>query len=306
MSEWTHENGALLVLDEVITFHSLDDTALVEHDRVLAVPGDDAEVVGDQEQGRVVTNVLEHVQDLRLHRDVERRRRFVGDQQVRFADQGRGNHRALPHAAGHLVGPGVELALRVREPDARQHVDHPRICRGPAQPRARHGMTQQYLEKILRARVYDVAVESPLERATRLSLRTGNQVLLKREDEQQVFSFKLRGAYNKIARLSEADCANGIIAASAGNHAQGVAMAAQHLGIDAVVVMPAITPEIKVNAVEKLDAKVVIHRDDFVTGCSQTLCNQIPGSGITGETMYKQKWRLMMRGIVDLRPASNV
>src|SRR6478735_4512476 len=87
-----------------------------------------------------------------------------------------------------------------------------------------------YLQKILTARVYDVAIESPLEPAAKLSARLGNRVLLKREDTQPVFSFKLRGAYNKMARLTAAELARGVICASAGNHAQGVALAAQRLG----------------------------------------------------------------------------
>src|SRR6187397_2340280 len=110
-------------------------------------------------------------------------------------------------------------------------------------------MTDNYIERILRARVYDVAMESPLEAAPRLSRRIGNSVLLKREDLQPVFSFKLRGAYNKIAHLSESVAKRGVICASAGNHAQGVALAARRRGIPAVIVMPVLTPAIKVNAV---------------------------------------------------------
>ena len=99
-------------------------------------------------------------------------------------------------------------------------------------------MTDTYIERILRARVYDVAVESPLETAPRLSRRLGNTVLLKREDMQPVFSFKLRGAYNKIAYLSDSVANRGVICASAGNHAQGVALAAKRRGIPAIIVMP--------------------------------------------------------------------
>ena len=101
-----------------------------------------------------------------------------------------------------------------------------------------------YLERILKARVYDVAIESPLELAPALSKRLGNRLLLKREDLQAVFSFKLRGAYNKMAGLPRARLAKGVIAASAGNHAQGVALAAQRLGCRAVIVMPVTTPRI--------------------------------------------------------------
>ena len=101
---------------------------------------------------------------------------------------------------------------------------------------------QEYLRRILTARVYDVAIESPLEEAPRLSERLGNRVLLKREDLQPVKSFKLRGAYNKMARLPREQLKRGVIAASAGNHAQGVALAAQKLGCRAVIVMPVTTP----------------------------------------------------------------
>ena len=112
-------------------------------------------------------------------------------------------------------------------------------------------MHPDYLEKILNARVYDVAIESPLELAPNISARTGNRVLLKREDMQPVFSFKLRGAYNKMAHLTPAQRKRGVIAASAGNHAQGVALAAQKMGCRAVIVMPTTTPQIKIDAVKK-------------------------------------------------------
>jgi threonine dehydratase len=124
-------------------------------------------------------------------------------------------------------------------------------------------MTDTYIERILRARVYDVATESPLESAPRLSRRIGNTVLLKREDKQPVFSFKLRGAYNKIAHLSESVAKRGVICASAGNHAQGVALAAKRRAIPAVIVMPQTTPNIKVNAVRDLGGEVVLHGDDY-------------------------------------------
>jgi threonine dehydratase len=120
-----------------------------------------------------------------------------------------------------------------------------------------------YLARILRAPVYEVAIESPLEPAARLSRRLGFEVLLKREDLQPVFSFKLRGAYNRIARLSDAEAARGVVCASAGNHAQGVALAAARRGIPVVVVMPETTPRIKVEAVRALGAAVVLHGDDF-------------------------------------------
>ena len=107
----------------------------------------------------------------------------------------------------------------------------------------RHAHVHDYLERILKARVYDVAIESPLEAAPRLSRRLGNTVLFKREDLQPVFSFKLRGAYNKIAHLSETVAQRGVICASAGNHAQGVALAARRRGIPATIVMPQTTPQ---------------------------------------------------------------
>jgi threonine dehydratase len=120
-----------------------------------------------------------------------------------------------------------------------------------------------YIERILKARVYDVASETPLDHAARLSHRLENRVMLKREDLQPVFSFKLRGAYNKIAHLSESAAKRGVICASAGNHAQGVALAAQRRGIPAVIVMPQTTPSIKVNAVRNLGGEVVLHGDDY-------------------------------------------
>ncbi|MEZ5289559.1 MAG: threonine ammonia-lyase, biosynthetic [Vicinamibacterales bacterium] len=119
------------------------------------------------------------------------------------------------------------------------------------------------LRAILTSRVYDVAVETPLEPASRLSARLGHQVLLKREDMQPVFSFKLRGAYNRMAHLDAGERARGVVAASAGNHAQGVAYAARHLGVSAAIVMPVTTPAIKVRAVRDLGAEVVLHGDSY-------------------------------------------
>ena len=124
-------------------------------------------------------------------------------------------------------------------------------------------MPQTYIERILRARVYDVAFETPLTLAKGLSRRLGNQVFLKREDLQPVFSFKLRGAYNKLKHLSPEALARGVIAASAGNHAQGVSMGASKLGIEAVIVMPRTTPGIKVDAVRGWGAKAVLFGDSF-------------------------------------------
>ncbi|HWK74522.1 MAG TPA: threonine ammonia-lyase, biosynthetic [Povalibacter sp.] len=124
-------------------------------------------------------------------------------------------------------------------------------------------MSNDYLERILKARVYDVAIESPLEHAPRLSRRLGNTVLFKREDMQPVFSFKIRGAYNKIAHLSETAAGRGVICASAGNHAQGVALAARKRGIKATIVMPLTTPQIKVQAVIDFGGEAVLHGDDY-------------------------------------------
>jgi threonine dehydratase len=123
--------------------------------------------------------------------------------------------------------------------------------------------SDDYLVRILTSRVYDVAIESPLELAPSLSARIHSRVLLKREDLQPVFSFKLRGAYNKMARLSPAALAAGVIAASAGNHAQGVALAAQKLGCVATIVMPLPTPQIKVNAVKARGATAVLFGDSY-------------------------------------------
>lgn len=120
-----------------------------------------------------------------------------------------------------------------------------------------------YLERILNARVYDVAVETPLDPLPSLSRRFGNTILIKREDLQPVFSFKLRGAYNKMVRLSPAELKRGVIAASAGNHAQGVALASHALGSAATIIMPVTTPMIKVDAVRARGAKVILHGDSY-------------------------------------------
>jgi threonine dehydratase len=124
-------------------------------------------------------------------------------------------------------------------------------------------MIDAYLKRILNSRVYDVARETSLDYAKTLSRRLGNDILLKREDLQPVFSFKLRGAYNKISRLSDEQCANGIIAASAGNHAQGVALAAHRRGIKSLIVMPRTTPGIKVQAVQSLGGKTLLFGDAY-------------------------------------------
>lgn len=127
-----------------------------------------------------------------------------------------------------------------------------------------------YLHKILLSRVYDVAVETPLDEAENLSRRLGNSVLLKREDLQPVFSFKLRGAYNKMAKLSREDLARGVIAASAGNHAQGVALSAKQLGCEATIVMPVTTPAIKIGAVRRLGGQVVLFGESFTEAWEHT------------------------------------
>ena len=143
----------------------------------------------------------------------------------------------------------------------------PKAAKKPLPQRPLNALTPaDYLKKILTARVYDVAVESALEPAKNLSLRLKNTVLLKREDQQPVFSFKLRGAYNKMAHLSAAQLAKGVICASAGNHAQGVALSAKKLGTRAVVVMPTTTPQVKVDAVKGWGADiidVVLHGDSY-------------------------------------------
>ncbi|MDH3286921.1 MAG: threonine ammonia-lyase, biosynthetic [Betaproteobacteria bacterium] len=120
-----------------------------------------------------------------------------------------------------------------------------------------------YLERVLNARVYDVAVETPLELAPALSARLHNRLLLKREDMQPVFSFKLRGAYNKMVNLPPAALERGVITASAGNHAQGVALSAQKLGCTATIVMPVTTPQIKIAAVKARGGRVVLHGDSY-------------------------------------------
>ena len=120
-----------------------------------------------------------------------------------------------------------------------------------------------YLTRILTASVYDAAIETPLDPAKSLSQRLNNPIFLKREDLQPVFSFKLRGAYNMMEQLSPSELAKGVITASAGNHAQGVAMSAQLLGCEAIIVMPKTTPNIKVDAVKNRGGKVVLAGESF-------------------------------------------
>ena len=133
---------------------------------------------------------------------------------------------------------------------------------------------QSYLKRILTARVYDVAIESPLEAAPGLSARTGNKILFKREDMQPVFSFKLRGAYNKMAQLTPEQLQRGVIAASAGNHAQGVALSAHRLGCKAIIVMPTTTPQVKIDAVRHFGQRaveIVLHGESYSDACDHAL-----------------------------------
>jgi len=124
-------------------------------------------------------------------------------------------------------------------------------------------MPQSYIKRILDARIYDVAVETPLDIAPSLSTRFDNRILLKREDLQPVFSFKIRGAYNKLLQLTQAEREHGVVTASAGNHAQGLALAAKEMGVTAVIVMPKTTPQIKVSAVSARGAQVILKGDTY-------------------------------------------
>jgi threonine dehydratase len=137
-----------------------------------------------------------------------------------------------------------------------------------------------YLQKILRARVYDVARETPLDPAPNLSQRLRNQIWLKREDLQPVFSFKLRGAYNRMVQLPVEDLQRGVIASSAGNHAQGVALSARRLGCRAVIVMPKTTPEVKIRAVRALGGEVVLHGETY-DECSAEAQKRCSAEGLT-------------------------
>ncbi|MBV8623971.1 MAG: threonine ammonia-lyase, biosynthetic [Herbaspirillum sp.] len=132
-------------------------------------------------------------------------------------------------------------------------------------------MSNDYLKKILTARVYDVAQETPLELANTLSQRIDNRIYFKREDMQSVFSFKLRGAYNKMAHLTAAQLKRGVICASAGNHAQGVALSAARLGCRAVIVMPTTTPQVKIDAVKARGGEVVLFGDSFTDAYEHAL-----------------------------------
>ncbi len=122
---------------------------------------------------------------------------------------------------------------------------------------------KNYLQKILRARVYDVALETPLEKAKNLSQKLGNDIWLKREDLQPVFSFKIRGAYNKMSKLRKEELRKGVIASSAGNHAQGVALSSSQLKCKALIIMPITTPQVKIKAVKALKAEVLLHGETY-------------------------------------------
>jgi threonine dehydratase len=150
---------------------------------------------------------------------------------------------------------------------------------------------------ILTSRVYDVARETPLDFAPRLSLRLSARVWLKREDQQRTFSFKVRGAYNRIVRLSPEERGRGVIAASAGNHAQGVALSAGHLGLRAVIVMPHTTPDIKVDAVRALGAEVVLAGDHYAE--AERECHRIAGdAGLTIIHPFDDPWVIAGQGTV--------
>jgi len=165
-------------------------------------------------------------------------------------------------------------------------------------------MPNPYIKKILKARVYDAAIETPLEQAKVLSKRIGNTVFFKREDLQPVYSFKVRGAYNKMAQLSEAERARGVITASAGNHAQGLAMSAKIMGVKAIIIMPTITPSIKVDNVVALGGEVVLfgtsfdaakkHAEDLAAEHGYTYCppfddpDVIAGQGTIAMEILKQ------------------
>lgn len=157
----------------------------------------------------------------------------------------------------------------------------------------------QYVKKILSSRVYDIAVQTPLQQAVRLSHRLHNQVYLKREDLQSVFSFKIRGAYNKVAHLTEEQRAQGVITASAGNHAQGLAAASLYLGLQATIVMPETTPKIKVDSVKSRKAKVILVGDSFDQAYqySKELVKQ---QGAIYVHPYDDEWTIAGQGTIGM------
>ncbi|OUD14286.1 threonine ammonia-lyase, biosynthetic [Thioflexithrix psekupsensis] len=160
-------------------------------------------------------------------------------------------------------------------------------------------MLNAYVKKILQARVYDVARKTPLDKAIALSQRLNNHIWLKREDLQPVFSFKIRGAYNRIAHLSAEVRARGVIAASAGNHAQGVALSAARLGIRAVIVMPKTTPDIKVSAVRGFGAEVVLHGSAF-DDASQHAQHLMQAEGLTYIPPYDDEDVIAGQGTIGM------
>lgn len=160
-------------------------------------------------------------------------------------------------------------------------------------------MLSRLVRKILQATVYDVAIESPLDAAPRISERVNNNIRFKREDLQPVFSFKLRGAYNRISQLSTEQLSKGVICASAGNHAQGVAYSGQKLGIDTIIVMPGTTPDIKVNAVKRLGGKVVLHGDSFDVA-NQYAIQRAAQDGLTFIPPYDDEIVIAGQGTIGL------
>jgi|CXWL01.1.fsa_nt_gi threonine dehydratase len=181
----------------------------------------------------------------------------------------------LPYHAPPSPDPCTMLAGSPRPPSA---PPAPVTPVAPVTPKAQR-IAADYLKRILTARVYDVARETALEPARSLSRRLGNHILLKREDQQPVFSFKLRGAYNKMVRLAPEALARGVICASAGNHAQGVALSAKRLGCRAVIVMPVTTPKLKVDAVHALGGEVVLQGDSYSDAHAHALALQ-QGQGL--------------------------
>ena len=160
-------------------------------------------------------------------------------------------------------------------------------------------MPHHYIRKILEAKVYDVAIETPIHDAPSLSKRLNNQIMLKREDLQPVFSFKIRGAYNKIAQLTEEEKAKGVTCASAGNHAQGVALAAQSMGIEATIVMPSTTPEIKYKACEARGANVILHGDTFDQALKHSL-ELVEQHGYTFVHPYDDPYTIAGQGTIGM------
>lgn len=166
-------------------------------------------------------------------------------------------------------------------------------------PALDEGEKRRYLERILTACVYDVAEQTPLEPAPILSARLDNELLLKREDLQPVFSFKVRGAYNRIIGLPAEARERGVIAASAGNHAQGVALAARRLGIRAVIVMPRTTPQIKVEAVQRFGGEVVLHGDGYDAAAAKA-SELIEAEGLTFVPPYDHPDIIAGQGTVGM------